>query len=85
MSSLALAYGWYVGWAVGALVVLVAAVLLLVIVGLARRIAAQATAITEALDGARENTLPLWDVRETNRTVHNITRRLGAAREMLTR
>ena len=84
MSVLALAWGWYVGWAVGLVVVLLAAGLLLTIIALGRRISQQATDITRALDGTRANTDPLWDVRATNQTVDRITRRLAEARKMLT-
>jgi hypothetical protein len=81
MSALALSSGWYIGWAIGLVVVLIAATLLLLIIGLARRISGQARAITGALDGARENTEPLWEVRTTNSSVDRITRGLRAARE----
>ena len=84
MSALALAWGWYVGWAIGLVVVLLAAGLLLAIIGVGRRISRQATDITRALDGARANTDALWDVRATNHTVDRITRQLAAARRMLT-
>jgi len=83
MSVLALAWGWYAGWAIGLVVVLVAAGLLLTIIALGRRISRQATEITRALDGARANTDALWDVRATNHTVDRITRQLAAARRML--
>ncbi len=84
MSVLALSAGWYVGWAVGLVVVLIAATLLLAIIGLGRRITRQATDITRALDGARANTDALWDVRATNHEVDRVTRGLTSAREMLT-
>ncbi len=77
----ALASGWYIGWAVGLVVVLIAAALLLTIIALGRRITRQADAITAALDGARANTDPLWDVRRTNSAVDHITRGLEAARK----
>lgn len=76
----ALASGWYIGWAVGLVVVLIAAALLLTIIALGRRITRQADAITAALDGARANTDPLWDVRRTNSAVDRITRGLETAR-----
>ncbi|HVL97611.1 MAG TPA: hypothetical protein VM266_17280 [Solirubrobacteraceae bacterium] len=79
----ALSYGWYVGWGVGLVVVLIAATLLLVIIGEGRRIVRQAGDITRALAGAAANTDPLWEVRTTNHTVDRITRSLAAAREKL--
>ena len=78
--TFALATGWYVGWILGVVVVALVAVLVLWITALAQRITRQATDITEALDGARENTLPLWDVRATNHVVDRITRGLRTVR-----
>jgi len=83
VSVLALSWGWYVGWAVGLVVVLIAAGLLLAIIGLGRRISRQAVDITQALDGARANTDALWEVRTTNHAVDRITRHLAAARKAL--
>ena len=85
MNVLALSAGWYVGWAVGLIVVLVAATLLVTLIALGRRIARQAGDIDRALAGAREHTLPLWDVRTTNHTIDRITRGLASAREGLGR
>lgn len=85
MTVLALATGWYVGWAVGFVVVALAAGLLLAIIAVGRRITRQAGDITEALRGAKANTDPLWEVRATNHAIDRITRGLVAAREMLTR
>lgn len=85
MSVLALSTGWYVGWGIGLVVVLIAATLLLLIIGLGRRITRQAGEITQALDGARANTDPLWEVRGTNHELDRVTRGLAQAREMLSR
>ena len=85
MSALALSSGWYIGWGVGLVVVLIAAGLLLAIIGLGRRVARQAGEITEALDGARAHTDALWEVRGTNHAIDRVTRDLATAREMLTR
>ena len=85
MTVAALGIGWYIGWAIGLVVVLIAAVLLLTIIALGRRIVRQAEEITVALDGARNNTDPLWEVRGTNHAVDRITRGLTEAREMLSR
>jgi hypothetical protein len=79
--TLALSVWWVVGWAVGAVVILIAAALLLAIIGLGRRIVRQADDITVALDGARENTMPLFDVTRTNLAVDQITRGLRTVRE----
>lgn len=83
--TLALAAGWYVGWAIGLVVVLLAAGLLLAIIGVGRSIVGQAVAITRALEGARVHTNPLWEVRTTNHAIDRATRGLAAARETLTR
>jgi hypothetical protein len=78
---LALSSWWIVGWAIGAAVVVVAALLLLAIIGLGRRIVRQADEITAALDGVQENTSPLFDVTKTNLALDRITRGLARARE----
>ena len=74
---------WVIGWAIGAAVVLVAALLLLAIIALARRIARQAGEIVTALDGTRENTTALFDVTRTNLAVDRTTRGLRTVREGL--
>lgn len=76
----ALSTWWVVGWILGTAVVVIAAVLLLAIIGLGRRIVGQARNITAALDGAREHTEPLFDVSATNLDIDRITRGLAAAR-----
>ena len=78
--TLALSSWWYVGWGIGVAVVLVAALLLLVIIGVGRRIGSQAGDITSALDSTRENTTPLFDVTRTNLAIDRITRYLRIVR-----
>jgi len=78
--TLALSTWWVVGWIVGVAVVALAAVLLLLIIALGRRISVQADAITEAIDGSRANTDALWDVRTTNHALDRITRGLETVR-----
>jgi hypothetical protein len=82
---LALSGWWVFGWIVAALVVLVAAALLVAIILLGRRVVGQAEAITEALDGTRANTDPLWEVKRTNLAIDRVARGLAAAREAVTR
>jgi hypothetical protein len=72
--------GWWIGWTVALVVVLIAATLLLTIIALGRRIVRQADDITAAIDGARENTMPLFDVTRTNSAIDRITRGLRAVR-----
>ena len=64
--GLTVSTGWVVGWIIALVVILIAATLLLVIIGVGRRIVRQADEITGALDGTRENTTPLFDVKRTN-------------------
>lgn len=78
--TFAVATGWIIGWVLGVIVVALVAVLVLWITALAERITRQAVDITRALDGARENTLPLWDVKATNHAVDRITRGLRRIR-----
>jgi hypothetical protein len=78
--SAGVATGWWIGWAVAVVVILIAATLLLTIIALGRRIVRQADDITAALDGARDNTAPLFDLTRTNSAIDRITRDLRAAR-----
>ncbi len=77
---LALSQWWYVGWIVGVVVILIAALLLITIILLGRRIVRQADDITAAIDGARENTSPLYDVTKANLAVDQIARGLRRVR-----
>jgi heme exporter protein D len=54
--------GWYVGYVIAAVIITIVVVLVSIILALARRIGVQADVITGALDQARINTLPLWEV-----------------------
>lgn len=78
--TIAIATSWIIGWVLGVVVVALVAALLLTITSLARRITGQAVAITEALDGTRANTDPLWAVRGTNHALDRITRGLRRVR-----
>jgi hypothetical protein len=80
---LALSAWWLIGWMLAVVVVVLAATLLLTIIGLGRRIVRQADDITEALDGARQHTEPLWDVKKVNINIDRINRGLAAARKAL--
>lgn len=72
---------WLIGWGLGAAVVVVAAGLLLIVIGLGKRIIRQAGDITRALDGAQENTAPLFALSELNSKLERITGGLRAVRE----
>lgn len=80
MAVPAIAAGWVVGWILGALAVIIAATLLLAIIALGRRITTQADEVTEALDGVRANTEPLFDVARTNLAIDRITQGLRNVR-----
>jgi hypothetical protein len=79
----ALSTWWTVGWVISAVVVVIAATLLLAIIFLGRRVARQGDDITDALDGARANTDPLWDVKQINLNLDRVNRGLAAARKAL--
>ena len=75
--------GWYVGLAIGAIVIAVVVVLVAIILGLARRISVQARAITGALNQARVNTYALWDVDKVNEAVRQTIAHAERARASL--
>jgi len=77
---MAIGIGWWIGWAVALVVILLAAALLVLVIWLARNVVRQADDITAAIDGARENTTSLFDVTRTNLAVDTITRDLRAVR-----
>jgi hypothetical protein len=67
---------WIVGYAIAGAVVVIAAVLLIAINLLARKIVTQTAEITLALDGAMRHTEPLFDVAMVNHSLESITRGL---------
>ncbi len=75
--------GWYVGYIIAAVVITIVVVLVGIILALARRIGVQALQITVALDEARVNTLPLWDVDKINTGVRSIIKSAETARQVL--
>lgn len=68
--------GWWIGYAIGAVVVVAVAVLVLVLIVTARRISATARDITGSLAVARDRTEVLWQVATTNQVAGDV---LGAA------
>lgn len=80
MSALSLSMWWTVGWAVGAVVVLLVAVLLLAITALARKIDGEAQGLVTDLDSIAQKTQGLHDVGRTNIAVRTIARCLRLAR-----
>ena len=75
--------GWYVGYVITAVIITIVVILVGIILGLARRIGVQADAVTGALDQARINTLPLWDVDKVNGGIRSIIRSAQEARTAL--
>lgn len=75
--------GWYVGYGIAAVVITIVVVLVGIILALARRIGVQALQITQALDEARINTLPLWEVDKVNSGVRSIIKSAQSARQVL--
>ncbi len=76
----ALSMWWTVGWAVGAVVVLLVAVLILAITALAGRIGREAEQLVTNLDSIATKTRPLHDVGRINVAVRTIIRGLRIAR-----
>lgn len=76
----ALSKYWTVGWVVGAVVILLVAVLLLTIIALASRTDKVALDLVTDLDAIAEHTAPLQAVGATNNAVRTITRCLRIAR-----
>jgi hypothetical protein len=75
--------GWYVGYTIAAVIITVVVILVGAILALARRIGVQAQEVTAALDEARINTLPLWEVDKVNTGVRSIIRSAEQARQVL--
>ena len=78
--SFALSQYWTVGWVVGAVVVLLVAVLLLAITALARKVDGTAQELVADLDSIARKTVPLQNVAATNLAVRTITACLRVAR-----
>jgi hypothetical protein len=78
--TVALSQWWTVGWAVGAVVVLLVAILLLAIIGSARKIDGTAQDLVTDLDSIARKTRPLQNVAATNNAVQIITACLRIAR-----
>ncbi|MDQ3146992.1 MAG: hypothetical protein M3R01_08705 [Actinomycetota bacterium] len=75
--------GWVLGWIIGGAIVVVVVALLLLMIRGAARAAGKAEAVLAALDEAKVNTLPLWEVDTTNQVATRIVEAATAAREHL--
>lgn len=78
--TMALSQWWTVGWVVGAVVILLVAVLILAITALARKIDGTAQSLVGDLDSIAQKTRPLPNVAATNVAVQTITACLRVAR-----
>ena len=76
--------GWILGYAIGAVVVLVVVAVLLLMIRGARRVAAKAEAIVGALEDVRDGTEPLWQLGATVKTAERIVGAAADARASLT-
>jgi hypothetical protein len=83
MSGAVVLTGWYVGYAIAAVIITVVVILVGIILALARRIGVQALEVTSALDEARIATLPLWELDKVNSGVRSIIRSAETARQVL--
>lgn len=75
--------GWFIGWGIGLLFVVIVVALLLLMIRGASRAGDKAESIVEAFNEAEVNTSGLWNVDTTNRTIVSITSSARAAREYL--
>lgn len=71
---------WIVGWAVGFGGAVVAALLLVSIIALGRRIVSQAEDIRDAIESAHGNTSAMFEVARTNLALDRIARALRTVR-----
>lgn len=76
-------FGWYLGFAIGGAVVVVVVLVVGTIIFYAERIGRQAEMAAEAISEAYRNTLPLWEVADTNRSAHGILEDARTARDVL--
>lgn len=77
--------GWYIGFALAAVVVLLVAALLIAVISTVRRITTVAEDITATLVVVRDRTEVLWQVATTNRAATDILTTATAVRETLER
>ena len=75
--------GWGVGFLIATVVLVVVVALIAAILKLAQHIGWQAYTATRTLDGIRQNTLPLWDVQQTNIKLQEIVEGVAQAHDAL--
>lgn len=71
---------WFIGYAVGLVVVLLVVALLVLMIRGAAKVADQADAVVNALELARDRSAGLWEVGTTTATTRRITAAATAAR-----
>ena len=75
--------GWGVGFLIATVVLVVVVALIAAILKLAQHIGCQAYTAVGRLDSIRKNTLPLWDVQQTNFKLQEIVEGIAQAHEAL--
>ena len=75
--------GWGVGFLIATVVLVVVVALIAAILKLAQHIGWQAYTAVGRLDSIRKNTLPLWDVQQTNFKLQEIVEGIAQAHEAL--
>jgi Sec-independent protein translocase protein TatA len=75
--------GWWIGYGVGAVVVVVVACVVLAIIVTAKRIAEVAEDATRSLVSTRDRTEALWRVADTNKVAEDILAGASEARRAL--
>src|SRR6266403_590283 len=75
--------GWWIGFVIATVVLVVVVALIAAILRLAQHIGWQAYTAVGRLDGIRQNTLPRWDVQQTNFKLQEIVEGVAEAREAL--
>jgi hypothetical protein len=75
--------GWGMGFVIATVVLVVVVALIAAILKLAQHIGWQAYTAVGGLDGVRQNTLPLWDIQQTNIKLQEIIEGVAQAHEAL--
>ena len=75
--------GWYVGYVIAAVLIVVVVALVAIILGLVRRISGVADDITEVLDDVRENTVAIPAVGTLNERLLSVVTHAAQARTAL--
>jgi hypothetical protein len=75
--------GWYAGYVIAAVLIVVVVALVAIILALVRRIGGLADDITEVLDGVRENTVAIPAVGTLNESLLSVLTHAAQARTAL--